>query len=138
MPMQRNLYPRNWPQIARRLKEAADWTCQLCGAKRGEKCKNRHGEWVDVQIGVMHPNHDPWNLDARLVVACRQCHITYDAKDARRKRIMMAIARGQLVLPGLQGWYPAPRQRQSGAVRRRRRTARPITRQQGGKGVVRA
>lgn len=109
MPMQRDLYPTNWPKIARALKEACSWTCQLCGAKRGDKQRNRHGDLVDVQIGVMHPDHDPWNVHARLVVACRQCHITYDAHDARRKRVMMAIARGQLVLPGLRAWYQPPR-----------------------------
>src|SRR5216684_1282672 len=105
MPMQRNLYPPDWPAIALRLKEAARWTCAHCGAVRGEKQKNQHGKLVDVQIGVAHLDHDPWNKDARLEVMCRVCHLVYDGRDRRRKRVHMAIARGQLVLPGLRGWY---------------------------------
>ena len=31
MPMSRALYPRDWPQIARQVKERADWRCQGCG-----------------------------------------------------------------------------------------------------------
>lgn len=118
MPMQKSLYPLDWPQIALRLKEAANWTCQICGARRGEQQENQHGELVDVQIGVMHLDHDPWNRHARLQVACRVCHLHYDGKDRRRKRVMMAIARGQLVLPGLRGWYQPPRTRASRRVAR--------------------
>ena len=33
MPMQKQLYPPNWEEIALQLKEAADWTCQRCGAR---------------------------------------------------------------------------------------------------------
>ena len=31
MPMNRKLYPKNWDAIARKIKEAANWTCQQCG-----------------------------------------------------------------------------------------------------------
>lgn len=108
MPMQRNLYPPDWPQIALRLKVAARWQCQRCGARRGEMQHNRHGDLAPVQIQVMHLDHDPWNRYARLEVACQKCHITYDARDGRRKRVMMQIARGQLLLPGLDAWYRSP------------------------------
>lgn len=141
MPMQKSLYPKNWREIARKLKEAANWTCQCCGARRGEQQKNRHGNLVNVVITVAHLDHDPWNMHARLQVLCRKCHITYDARDARRKRVMMAIARGQLVLPGLQTWYqsPTPRLLRRSGTGHRRRTARHITRlQQKRKEVVRA
>lgn len=134
MPMQKQLYPPNWEEIALQLKEAADWTCQRCGARRGGKQRNRHGKLVPVQIGVAHLDHDPWNPHARLEVMCRTCHITYDAKDARRKRVMMAIARGQLVLPGLRSLYRPPRiriqrkvarhQQKRGAARKARQRSR--------------
>lgn len=109
MPMDPRLYPPDWPEIAERLKQAADYTCQTCGAQRGQQVANRHGQLVPVQIGVAHLDHDPWNKHARLQVLCRTCHIRYDAAQARRKRVMMAIARGQLVLPRLRAWYQAPR-----------------------------
>lgn len=111
MPMQRSLYPRRWRAIAKALKEAKEWTCEHCGAKRGEEQVNRHGERVPVQIGVAHLDHDPWNVHARLAVLCRRCHIRYDVRDRRRKQVMMQIARGQLVLPGLRSWYQPPRLR---------------------------
>ena len=129
MPMDLALYPPNWPEIALALKVAADWTCKRCGAKRGEKRCNRHGIEKPVVITVAHLNHDPWNRDAELEVMCRQCHITYDAKDGRRKRVMMAMARGQMVLPGLQGFYKQPRLRKQRPVSRRPRVARANQRQ---------
>lgn len=111
MPMRLDLYPANWPAVALRLKEAANWTCAQCGAQRGQQVANRWGELVDVQIGVAHLDHDPWNPSARLRVLCRQCHIRYDARDGKRKRVQMAIARGQLVLPRLGRLYRSPRRR---------------------------
>lgn len=111
MPMQAWLYPPDWPIIALALKKKYKWTCQECGARRGESVENRHGNLVKVQIGVAHLDHDPWNRRARLKVMCRRCHVIYDARDAKRKRMMMAIARGQLVLPGVLVLYGVPRPR---------------------------
>ena len=133
MPMDRALYPPNWEEMALDAKAAANWTCQRCGVRRGDKQINRHGRLVAVQIGVAHLDHDPWNPQARLEVMCRTCHITYDARDARRKRVMMAIARGQLVLPGLRSWYQPPRLRTRKAVlrpRSRRAARRPARRKE--------
>lgn len=31
MPMNRSLYPDNWEEIARQVKESADWQCEACG-----------------------------------------------------------------------------------------------------------
>ncbi len=111
MPMQRDLYPPDWPDIALHAKEAAGWQCQHCGARRGDVQSNRRGQLVAVQIQVAHLDHDPWNREASLAVLCRNCHLAYDARDRARKRVMMAIARGQMVLPGLRAWYQAPRLR---------------------------
>lgn len=30
MPMKRELYPKNWEEIALRIKTAANWRCQKC------------------------------------------------------------------------------------------------------------
>ena len=96
MPMQYTLYPRNWREIAARKKRAAGYRCRFCGARHGEMTTNRHGQPVAVQVGVAHLDHDVWNPRARTAVLCRRCHIRYDAKQRRRQRRMMAIARGQL------------------------------------------
>jgi hypothetical protein len=111
MPMQKNLYPPNWNTIAERRKAAADYTCEKCGARRGEERPNRRGEMKRVVITVAHLDHNPWARHARLAVLCSQCHLRYDAKQRRRQRTMMRIARGQLVLPGLRSWYQPPRRR---------------------------
>lgn len=108
MPMQRDLYPKDWPQIAERRKAAANWTCEKCGAKRGESRPNRRGEMKPVVITVAHVDHNPWMRNAQLKVLCAQCHLRYDAKQRRRQRRMMAIARGQLVLPYMRRWYQSP------------------------------
>lgn len=111
MPMRPELYPRDWPAIALARKQAANWTCEQCGAVHGQRVLNRRGELVDVQIGVAHVNHDTWNPRAELRVLCRRCHVLYDARDGKRKRVQMAIARGQLVLPRLGRLYRSPRRR---------------------------
>ena len=40
MPMEKSRYPKEWPEIARRIKANAGWKCQKCGKqcrKPGEK-----------------------------------------------------------------------------------------------------
>lgn len=108
MPMQRDLYPPDWKAIAERHKEAANWTCEQCGAQRGDQRPNRHGELKPVVITTAHVNHDPWARNAQLKVLCASCHLRYDAKQRRRQRRMMAMARGQMVLPHMQRWYRGP------------------------------
>lgn len=106
MPMQRDLYPREWEHLALQVKIQAAWTCQQCGSRRGDGQLNRHGQMSRVELTVAHLDHDPWNPDARLVVLCRQCHLRYDARDRARRQAMMTIARGQRLLPGMDVLYP--------------------------------
>lgn len=108
MPMQIELYPPDWKTIAERLKVAADYTCERCGAKRGEERPNRRGVLRPVVITVAHLEHNPWARNAKLAVLCSQCHLRYDAKQRHAQRAMMRIARGQLVLPHCQKWYKSP------------------------------
>ena len=129
MPMQRNLYPKDWSQIAWQLKEAANWTCAQCGVQRGQEVCNRHGALVPVIMTVAHLDHDPWNPDARLAVLCAPCHLRYDAADAKRKRVMMCVARGQLMLPGLLPLFcpvPVRKKRRKNDKKKRPVTTRPV------------
>ena len=63
MPVNPNLYPKNWKDIALSVKEAAQWQCQCCGKKcycPGEKPEElTRREWTADILQVHHKNHDP-------------------------------------------------------------------------------
>lgn len=98
MPYDVRLYATNFAQRALAAKRRANYCCRHCGMRHGDWTLNRFGLPVRVQVGVAHLDHDVWNPGARLRVLCRRCHLRYDARDRRRKRWMMQIARGQLLL----------------------------------------
>lgn len=52
----KGLYPADWPEISRRVKEAAGWRCQHCGA--------RHGAWVTRDRRGRPIEHDPAKMAA--------------------------------------------------------------------------
>ena len=76
--MNRADYPGNWDEIARAVKDGADWRCEECG----RQCR-RPGEPFDTHrrtLTVSHVNHDP--MDCRpenLRALCAPCHLRYDA-----------------------------------------------------------
>lgn len=78
MPMNRALYPANWSEIASAIKEAAEWTCQGCGAtcyRPGEKVESR-----TRVLTVHHRDGNPGNCDPdNLVALCAPCHLRADA-----------------------------------------------------------
>ena len=98
MPMKRELYPPDWPEIAKRVKDAADWCCQSCFLQ----CR-RPGEPLDTHrrtLTVAHLDHDPANYsDENLRALCSRCHLQYDAKhharNAAHTRRRRQEARGQ-------------------------------------------
>ncbi|MBW4465667.1 MAG: HNH endonuclease [Pegethrix bostrychoides GSE-TBD4-15B] len=129
MPMNRNLYPKNWGQIALDIKTAADWNCQQCGrpcrrpGEDDEELISRvsGSEWeadlfeaVDLPemgltlkrklgrflLTVSHLNHQP--ADCRpenLRASCTVCHCRYDLADMARKQRLKSERLGQLTLP---------------------------------------
>lgn len=91
MPWQKERYPANWAEIARKRKELAGWRCERCGAKHGDiRIGKTHKRPYTVYLAAAHLDHDPENPNARLAVFCQGCHLTYDgylhASNARRKR----------------------------------------------------
>jgi hypothetical protein len=99
MPMDRTLYPNNWPAIATRIKTAAGWRCKQCG--RG--CYNPLFPSVRkpdrrLVLTVHHKDHDPQNNDPdNLEALCAPCHLKKERAWRQKK------ARGaQLELPGLE------------------------------------
>jgi hypothetical protein len=66
-------YPPDWPDIAKRCKEAAAWRCVRCG--------HLHDPARGYTLTVHHLDMDPsncrwWNLAA----LCQRCHLQIQAK----------------------------------------------------------
>lgn len=88
MPMERERYPVGWEEIARAVKDAAEWKCQKCG----KQCR-RPGEPFDTHkntLTVAHLDHTPENCaPSNLMAMCAPCHLRYDAAqhaESRRRR----------------------------------------------------
>lgn len=94
MPMNRALYPPEWPAIARRIRQRAGDRCE--GSPMYPDCRAAHGEphpvtGSTVVITVGHLNHVEMDCrDENLRAWCQRCHLTYDAahhaKNAARTR----------------------------------------------------
>lgn len=78
MPMERWRYPANWREIARRVKDEANWTCENCG-----KACRKPNEPFDTHkrtLTVAHLNHIPEDCRREnLRALCAPCHLRYDA-----------------------------------------------------------
>lgn len=88
MPMQRELYPPDWKEIALAKKQAAGWKCEKCG----KQCR-KPGEPFDTHkrtLTVAHLDHNPENCaDDNLKAMCAPCHLRYDAQhhaETRRQK----------------------------------------------------
>lgn len=81
-----NDYPANWPQIAQRIKDDADWQCEACG--------HPHDPPSGYTLTVHHLDMDKANCsDENLVALCQRCHLSIQAR---------RITVNQLELPGLE------------------------------------
>lgn len=88
MPMEKHRYPKNWKEIALKIKEDAKWKCENCG----KQCR-RPEEKFDTHkntLTVAHLNHIPEDCSrVNLKALCAPCHLRYDAKihaEHRRER----------------------------------------------------
>jgi hypothetical protein len=103
----RDEYHPNFVSRARRHKRRAKYTCEKCGAKRGETRLSKAGNPYKVMVAAAHVNHDPRNPRAKLIILCQICHLDYDifdhAKKIRRtyhrKEREKQLENGQLELP---------------------------------------
>lgn len=88
MPMQRDLYPDNWAEIAAGCKAAAGWKSEECG----KRCRKPGEPFIGHKytLTVSHRDHNPANCDpSNLRALCAPCHLRYDAKhhaETRRKK----------------------------------------------------
>ena len=66
-------YPENWPEIARRIKEKADWKCERCGHP-----DDRENGYM---LTVHHLDGNKSNCeDYNLAALCQRCHLRIQAK----------------------------------------------------------
>ena len=85
MPMQRALYPDDWPDISLRIREREGWCCKWCGVASGALVTGARGQRVRVVLSVAHLDHDPANCaDDNLAALCAPCHLRYDIKHHKR------------------------------------------------------
>lgn len=114
-PENRDRYPKDWPEISRRIRfERAMGRCECrgeCGTDHAAELRQRTGhDWGDgpewrrcgaynhsphpvtkstVVLTVAHLDHTPENCeDENLVAMCQRCHNRYDAPSRafRRRR----------------------------------------------------
>lgn len=105
MPMNPDNYPKDWPEIAHAVKDAAGWQCQQCG----QQCR-RPGEKFDTQrrtLTVAHWEHDTQAEDVFVVALCPACHnrhdMAYRVANRRRGRRRRQRKAGQLRLVEVRG-----------------------------------
>ena len=120
--MDRKLYPANWEEIARAVKESANWQCENCGRpcrKPGEnrwdllsRLSNRwlddlefsgvddtEPKWTRFVLTVAHLNHRPEDCRPENLKAwCSVCHCRYDLAAMPQKKRIKAERNGQLTL----------------------------------------
>jgi len=96
-PESRARYPANWKEIALKLKDDVNWTCE--GSPAYPDCRAEHGEdhpvtKSKVVLTVAHLNHTPEDCAREnLKVWCQRCHNTYDAPErAKNRALRMAQA----------------------------------------------
>ncbi len=133
MPMQRSLYPKNWDEIARRIKQSANWHCQQCNKpcllpKEDFlnfliRCQFTVGEAIaafldgetlnpnkDVRfvLTTAHLNHQPEDCRrSNLKALCAPCHCRMDLQAMALKRQLKLERDGQTNLFDLTPAAPA-------------------------------
>ena len=85
--------PEDWEQIAREVKDAADWRCQECG----KQCWRPGEQHLDrsATLTVARLNHDPTDCrPENLRALCASCHLKRN-KDWNTKRASATRVRKQ-------------------------------------------
>ena len=99
-PENRNRYPKDWPEISRRIKIRAGWRCECAGECNRDthdgRCPNIHGEPAygtgsRVILTTAHLDHTPENCgEDNLRAMCQGCHLHYDQPRKLAERRMLA------------------------------------------------
>ena len=86
--MYRSLYPDQWEHLAAACKEAANWTCEHCGARQHEVRTSKKGNPYFIYLHAAHKNHDKDNPTPELLCLCVSCHARYDYEHRERQAIV--------------------------------------------------
>ena len=75
-------YPKNWTEIALKVKETAQWKCSKCGLEclkpSDDVSKLSKSERMRKTLVVHHSNHKPEdNRIENLIPLCSGCHLSY-------------------------------------------------------------
>jgi hypothetical protein len=104
-PENKLLYPANWKEISKSIRERAGDRCEFCGVSNyAVGYRNSANEFIEIEcsfagdmealdaisegykiikiiLTVAHLDHNPSNCDpANLRCLCQKCHNTYDRK----------------------------------------------------------
>ena len=82
MTIDRKRYPKNWDNIALKVKIKAKWTCQRCGLQclkpSHDRSKFSKSQKAKLTLTVHHRNYKPEdNSPSNLVALCSSCHLYY-------------------------------------------------------------
>lgn len=95
------LYPNNWPQLSREIRELCNWRCQACD----KQCR-RPGEFYlgwqyELTLAHLTQHYDAESIT--VAALCLPCHLKYDAGFAwvarRRHEHVRRLLAGQLTIP---------------------------------------
>lgn len=109
-PENKELYPPNWPEISKSIKERAGWRCECKGECGRDGCRggcpNVHGKPAygtgsTVVLTTAHLNHQPWDCrPENLRAFCNGCHLHYDRDHhAETRRATLAAERAAWMEP---------------------------------------
>lgn len=66
-------YPADWPDIAKRIKDAANWHCV--------RCRHPHAPELHYTLTVHHLDMDKTNCaDWNLAALCQRCHLSIQGR----------------------------------------------------------
>src|SRR6266567_880559 len=81
----RERYGKEWKAKAAAAKESVGWACTRCGVIQKTP---RWSDWTErfypVYLQAHHPDEDPENENARLIVVCPRCHWRFYRKKGTR------------------------------------------------------
>ena len=104
MPINKALYPKDWPEISARIRQREGNCCKFCHVANGAiGARDRFGEWHDLDqmdslnaavgddlfgeypkivriiLTVAHLDQNPGNNDeSNLAALCQRCHLNHD------------------------------------------------------------
>jgi len=83
-PEKRKLYPDNWKEISRLVRDKAGGLCELCKSPEGHPHFITGGK---VVLTVHHKNGDPTDRrKLNLIALCQRCHNILDQPFRRKKK----------------------------------------------------